>query len=226
MARELTARVNDSNPDPTRSCAGWPRPPDPRIACVLLLDTSSSMDGEPIRALNDGFGIFCKELQEDNLARKRAEVAVITFGEIARVEIPFTEGRDLQPRQFNASGLTTMDAAVNLALDEIAAQKQAYKEAGLEYYRPWMWVITDGATTDTKKYQRATDRARIVEKLTGDHRAPTAVSAVLDGARRRGQGARLANSWLQRLSQERAQRSKTPPSSLAARYQTSQQLLG
>src|SRR5689334_16443484 len=103
MPRELAARVNDSNPDP-------------RVACVLLLDTSSSMAGEPIRALNEGFEVFCKELREDNLARKRTEVAVITFGDVARVEIPFTEGRDLQPRQFIASGMTPLGAAVDLAL--------------------------------------------------------------------------------------------------------------
>lgn len=28
--------------------------PDPRCACVLLLDTSSSMSGAPIAALNQG----------------------------------------------------------------------------------------------------------------------------------------------------------------------------
>jgi hypothetical protein len=31
---------------------------DPRCACVLLLDTSGSMDGAPIKALNEGLKAF------------------------------------------------------------------------------------------------------------------------------------------------------------------------
>src|SRR5688572_33007518 len=128
---DFTPRVKDDNPDP-------------RIACVLLLDTSSSMSGEPMDELNRGFALFCEEIKKDDLAKKRAEVAVITYGGRARVEIPFTEGRDLQPRQLAASGDTPMGAALNLALDQLAQQKQAYRQAGLEYYRPWLFVLTDG----------------------------------------------------------------------------------
>jgi len=126
----------------------------------LLLDTSSSMSGRPIDMLNRGFELFCDEIKKDDLARKRAEIAVITFGGVARVEIPFTEGRDLQPRRLNASGSTPMGAALDLALDQLAAQKQAYKQAGLEYYRPWLFVLTDGAPTDGQVFTAAAARVR------------------------------------------------------------------
>src|SRR5215468_9456639 len=129
---DFTPRVNEANPDP-------------RIACALLLDTSSSMSGEPISLLNRGFELFCEEIKTDELAKKLAEITVITFGGSARVEIPFTEGRDLQPRRLEAGGGTPMGAALDLALDQLDQQKQAYKEAGLEYYRPWMFILTDGA---------------------------------------------------------------------------------
>ena len=94
--------------------------------------------------LNNGFATFCDQIKEDPLAKKRTEVVVITFGGVARVEIPFTEGRDLQPRTFVAGGGTPMGAAVDLAMSESAAQKQAYKAAGLEYYRPWLFLISHG----------------------------------------------------------------------------------
>jgi hypothetical protein len=32
--------------------------PEPRCACVLLLDTSGSMLGDPINALNEGLKVF------------------------------------------------------------------------------------------------------------------------------------------------------------------------
>lgn len=121
---------------------------DPRVAVALLLDTSGSMDGERIRALNEGFRVFCEEIAEDPYARKRTEVTVVTFGGNAQVAIPFQEGRDLTPTAFTANGGTPMGAALNIAVDQLTARKQQYKDAGLEYYRPWLFLITDGAPTD------------------------------------------------------------------------------
>jgi uncharacterized protein YegL len=151
---DLEARVKEDNPDP-------------RVACALLLDTSSSMHGEPIRELNEGFKLFCDEIKQDPLAKKRTEVMVITFGGVARVEIPFTEGRDLEPRTFAANGPTPMGAALDLALNELNAQKQAYRAAGLEYYRPWLFVITDGTPTDGAAFDAAATRVRDAEAAKG-----------------------------------------------------------
>jgi uncharacterized protein YegL len=111
--------------------------------------------------------LFCDEIKKDDLARKRAEITVITFGGVARVEIPFTEGRDLQPRRLTASGSTPMGAALDLALDQLAAQKQAYKQAGLEYYRPWLFVLTDGGPTDGQVFTAAAARVRNAEAAKG-----------------------------------------------------------
>ncbi|MBP1597398.1 MAG: von Willebrand factor type [Acidobacteria bacterium] len=55
--------------------------PDPRCACVLLLDTSASMAGPPINELNQSLKVFQEDLQEDPLARRRVEIAVVTFGD-------------------------------------------------------------------------------------------------------------------------------------------------
>jgi len=151
---DFTPRVNEDNPDP-------------RIACALLLDTSSSMAGEPIDQLNRGFELFCDEIKKDELAQKRAEITVITFGGTARVEIPFTEGRNLQSRRLAANGGTPMGAALDLALDQLAQQKQAYKRSGLEYYRPWMFVLTDGEPTDGQVFTAAAVRVRDAEAARG-----------------------------------------------------------
>jgi uncharacterized protein YegL len=121
----------------------------------------------PIDELNDGFALFCKEVADDEYARKRAEVAVVTFGGVARVAIDFTEGRNLQPRTFAADGGTPMGAAIEIAVDEITKQKQAYKEAGLLYYRPWLFAISDGAPTDPEAFEHSTQRLRDLEAAKG-----------------------------------------------------------
>lgn len=141
--------------------------PDPRIACALLLDVSWSMSGEPIDQLNEGFKLFCEEIRKDELAAKRAEIAVITFGGMARVEIPFTEGRDLQPKTLQPNGNTPLGGALALGLDQIESRKAEYKRSGLEYYRPWMFVLTDGAPTDGPAFAAAVDRVRAAEAARG-----------------------------------------------------------
>jgi uncharacterized protein YegL len=149
---EFAPRVNESNPDP-------------RIACVLLLDTSGSMFGSPIEELNKGFGLFCQEIKDDELAAKRAEIAVITFGGEPQLVVPFTEGRDLQPQQLTANGATPLGQALNLALDQLEQQKGAYRRAGLEYYRPWLFVLTDGRPTDDEIFAVAADRLKKAEAM-------------------------------------------------------------
>ncbi|OBY29899.1 von Willebrand factor A [Mycolicibacter kumamotonensis] len=110
----------------------------------MLADVSGSMDGEPIAALERGFAAFTEYLHNEALASKRVEVAVVTFGTVATVLVPMQEARALQPVQFTAGGTTNLAAGINLALDIIEDRKHAYKVAGLQYYRPWILVLTDG----------------------------------------------------------------------------------
>jgi uncharacterized protein YegL len=56
--------------------------PEPRCPCLLLLDTSGSMNGRPIEELNAGLRVFKEELTSDAMAMQRVEVAVMTFGPV------------------------------------------------------------------------------------------------------------------------------------------------
>ena len=47
--------------------------PEQRCPCVLLLDTSGSMHGDPIAELNEGLRAFKEDLISDSLAVKRVE---------------------------------------------------------------------------------------------------------------------------------------------------------
>ncbi|WP_103063037.1 vWA domain-containing protein [Actinomyces qiguomingii] len=118
---------------------------DPRVACVLVMDVSYSMSGAPITALSDGYKVFIDEIQNDPLARKRAEVSVVTFGTSAHVVIPFQEAQRLQPTEFETDGSTDMAGGINLALDQLEERKSQYRAQHLEYFRPWLFLMTDGA---------------------------------------------------------------------------------
>lgn len=141
--------------------------PEPRCSCVLLLDVSGSMQGNPIQQLNQGLSEFQRSLQSDDMAALRVEVAIVGFGghDEVTVEQDFVSAGDLQVRDLAASGRTPMGAAINRALDMVTERKQAHRMAGIPYYRPWIWLITDGAPTD--EWRAAAQRVHDEEARKG-----------------------------------------------------------
>ena len=126
--------------------------PENRCPCMLVLDTSGSMQGRPIEELNEGLAQFKRELLTDEMAAKRVEVAVIGFGPV-QLLAPFTTPDSFTPPKLAANGDTPMGAAIQQAIALVEQRKQEYKQFGIAYYRPWIFLITDGEPTD--EYQSA-----------------------------------------------------------------------
>lgn len=132
--------------------------PEPRCPCVLLLDTSSSMSGSPIEELNAGLQVFKQNLCADDLTMLRVEVAVVTFGGIVEIVQDFVTADQFHPPHLSVRGDTPMGSAINVALDHLDARKQNYQRSGLGYFRPWIFLITDGAPTDGDLWRTAAQR--------------------------------------------------------------------
>ena len=122
--------------------------PEPRCPCVLLLDTSSSMNGAPLDALNVGLRQYRDELVADSLASKRVEVAVVTFGGQVRTAHDFSTAESFVPSSLSAEGNTPMGEAILKATDMLTERKSLYRQNGILFYRPWIFLITDGGPTD------------------------------------------------------------------------------
>ncbi len=139
--------------------------PEPRCPCILLLDISGSMRGEPIAALNQGVESLAEELNSDPLARERIELAVITFGGDVQVVQDFVTPASFLPPRFEADGNTPMGRAVITGCQLLEERKRMYQAAGVNYFRPWIFLITDGDPTDynTNTWCQAVELTRAAE---------------------------------------------------------------
>ena len=116
--------------------------PEPRCPVILLLDTSGSMQGKPIQELNAGIEIFRDELMADSLASKRVEIAIVGFGPVEVIQ-DFVTSDYFDPPKLQARADTPMGSAI-------------------AYYRPWIFLITDGGPTDY--WQTAANRVHEGER--------------------------------------------------------------
>ncbi|MBP5974934.1 VWA domain-containing protein [Brasilonema sp. CT11] len=118
--------------------------PEPRCPCVLLLDTSGSMQGVALDSLNQGLQSFREELTKNALAARRVEVAIVTFDSHVNVVQDFVTADQFSPPLLTAQGLTSMGIGIHKTLDMIQERKAQYRANGIAYYRPWVFMITDG----------------------------------------------------------------------------------
>ena len=143
--------------------------PEPRCACVLLVDCSGSMAGNNIKQLNKGIKELKKQLENDDIASKRVEIAIVKFDTEVEVVMDFTTVDGFKPIELEANGVTSMTEAIKIAANMLEERKQNYKQNGISYYRPWMFLITDGGPTDEYGFLLDDIDPRLIEAIKTLH---------------------------------------------------------
>ena len=121
--------------------------PEPRVPCILLLDVSGSMAGRPIAELRKGLEVYKMDLAADPLASKQVEIAIVTFGGLVK-STHWATADYFCPPQLVADGNTPMGAAIAQSIQMLKERKETYRSNGILFYRPWIFVITDGEPSD------------------------------------------------------------------------------
>lgn len=150
-----------------------------RTPCVLVLDCSGSMRGEPIKQLNMGLKALENELKEDIDASSRVQLLIIkAFGkDEAIVASDWIDAMNFRAPIMEASGLTPLGKAMDLAMMKIEEQKCLYDSCGITSKRPWIFLISDGEPTDydweiiSKKCQIAQQNKKVVVHAVGTKEA-------------------------------------------------------
>jgi uncharacterized protein YegL len=151
-----------------------------RTPLALVLDCSGSMSGEPIELLNRGLALLEQELKGDSIACKRVRLLVVKLGgnDEAEVAGDWIDAMEFAAPDLQANGTTPTGAAVDLALTKIEEEKQRFKQAGVAYTRPWMFLMSDGSPTDD--WESAAQRCRQAEQANKVAVFPIAVGAGAD----------------------------------------------
>ncbi len=115
-----------------------------KCCCALVLDVSQSMEGEPIRELNQGLQTFYREIQTDSTTANRLEVSVIEFCDVVKTLIEPSLATNFIMPTLQTKGSTKLVDGVRAGINTVRARKAWYKQTGQPYYRPWILLMSDG----------------------------------------------------------------------------------
>ncbi|GAP40234.1 vWA domain-containing protein [Flexilinea flocculi] len=117
---------------------------EPHMACLLLLDISGSMAGEPIRELNEGLNKFKSDVCQDKATQDLLDIAIVVFNDLPRVEQEFVPVGFMKPVNLAAGGGTEMAPAITQAIEMVNERSRFYRRSGTQPYKPWIIMISDG----------------------------------------------------------------------------------
>jgi uncharacterized protein YegL len=134
-----------------------------RLPCVLIVDGSTSMkESGAIASLNEGLQQLANDLKADDDTADGVQIAILRMGGDVVELTGFVDASEFNPPTVIANGSTPLGKAVDRAMSMIDEQKQRYRENGVSYKRPWLWIMSDGQPTDA--WQPVAARARTAQE--------------------------------------------------------------
>lgn len=128
-----------------------------RLPVYLLIDTSGSMRGESIHAVNVGIQAMLSALRQDPYALESVHISIITFDNEAREHTPLTA---LEAFQFTdivvpSAGGTFTGAALECLMRCVDRDIQRSDGDRKGDWRPLVFLMTDGTPSDSLAYSEA-----------------------------------------------------------------------
>lgn len=115
----------------------------------LVCDESGSMDGDPLRAMNEALPELHKEIGSNPVVCDKTRFSIITFNDRAKVLQPLEDLSQItRLPQLEADGTTDYANVFRLLRSEIESDAQALKAEGHRVFRPSVFFLSDGRPND------------------------------------------------------------------------------
>lgn len=126
-----------------------------RLLAYFLLDTSGSMHGEPIQALNNGFNGLISMLRTDPQAMDSLYISVITFDKDVKNIVPLTDLGNFNPVEIKCpeSGPTHTGEALEQVWGLVRKELIKGSTERKADWKPLLFIFTDGKPSDIQKYR-------------------------------------------------------------------------
>lgn len=133
-----------------------------RLPVYFLLDTSGSMYGEPIEALNNALRGMISVLRSDPQALETLWLSIITFNREVTELVPLTELADFRLPEIVCpqSGPTHTGQALEMLYSKVSADLQRGSATQKGDWRPLLFLITDGKPSDVFLYRSMIPRIK------------------------------------------------------------------
>lgn len=133
-----------------------------RLPVYLLLDTSGSMRGEPIAAVNVGLRAMVSALRQDPHALESVHLAILTFDVAVTTVLPLTPIDELILPEITTpqSGATHLGAALEELCVRVDAEVVRSSATQKGDWQPLLFVMTDGSPSDSWAYEQAIPAVR------------------------------------------------------------------
>lgn len=125
-----------------------------RVPVCICIDSSATVAETPIMEnilaqVEKGIKSFYAKVMADDMVCNCVEVAVVSYGDTVTTVQDYTctskySNEVKIPVNSTVTGAGDIGTGITKALDLLELRKSAYNAHGVDYYRPWLIVITDG----------------------------------------------------------------------------------
>lgn len=126
-----------------------------RLPVYFLLDTSGSMFGEPIQALNNALSGMIHSLRTDAQAQETLWISIVTFEREVKEIVPLIDLQSFQLPEITCpqSGPTFTGKGLELIHQKVTTEVRKGTPDQKGDWRPLLFVFTDGKPGDIQLYR-------------------------------------------------------------------------
>ena len=115
-----------------------------RLPVYILIDTSTSMRGEPIAAVELGLKALMESLNKDPYALETVCLSIITYNTQAEQILPLTEVYKIRIPELTAKGRSALGEALGLLCDKIDKEVHKNTPEAKGDWKPLLFILSDG----------------------------------------------------------------------------------